>query len=155
MDFVNEIVMPFVRVTTDCFDSMIGTKLKLKNVEKSNNRYKARGVYAMISFTGDMSGTIAISFQQDTALKIFSRFLEESITEIDDEACDAAGEIINIIAGGKSYVSNYNMNMSLPSVLIGSPMLIALPRDVPVIKVTFVSSEVGEVSLLVSLRESR
>jgi|GEM_PF-5533959 len=155
MDFVNEIVMPFVRVTTDCFNSMIGTELKFKNVEKSNNRYKARGVYAMISFTGDMSGTIAISFQKETALKIFSRFLEEEVTEIDDEACDAAGEIINIIAGGKSYISKYNMSMSLPSVLIGSPMLIALPRDVPVIKVTFSSAHIGEVSLLVSLRESR
>lgn len=155
MDFVNDVVMPFVRVTSDCFESMVGMTVKVKNVEKSSNRYKADGVYAMISFTGDLSGTVAISFKRNTALKVLSRFLEEDVSDIDDEACDAAGEIINIIAGGKSYINNFNMTMSLPSVLVGSPMLIALPRDVPVIQVTFANSQIGDINLLVALKESR
>lgn len=154
MDLINDLVMPFVRVTVETFDSMVGSAINVVECHKVPNRYRTNGVYAMIGFTGDFNGTVAVSFTPETALKIFSRFLGEKVTEIDDDACDAAGEIINIIAGGKSYIKNFSMSMSLPSVIIGDQMVIAMPSDVPVIETLFNSPDLGNVTLLVGLKKT-
>ncbi len=156
IDLIKVIVKPFIQVTADFFDSMIGCSIQVKSITYAGHRFRENGVYANIGFGGDMMGMVAVIFHENVAKRIIGRFLgeEEAVDAIDEDAIDAVGEIINIIAGGKSYIDGYNLKMSLPSVLFGNPMMIALPRDVPVIETVFTAQEVGEFRLLICLQLS-
>jgi len=155
MNLINDVVMPFVRVTVDTFDAMMDIKMDVETCEYTEGRFRTGGVYSMINFTGTLSGTVAVSMESETAFSAFELFLGEPVKEMDDQAADAAGEVINIIAGAKSYVNNQTMNMSLPSVMYGDPMLIAMPKDVPVVKTVFSNPNIGKVILFVALKETR
>ena len=155
IDLLNDVVMPFIRVTADTFDSMLDVRLRVTKVERTNSRHKQKGIFALIGLTGDMQGTISISFPEDVAKRVFSKMLDEEITVIDEGSSDTAGEIINIVAGGKSQVKGANLTMSLPTVMFGNPMLISLPRDVPTVRTTFYAPEIGEFHLFVCLKENR
>ena len=154
MDFVNVVVKPFIKVTIECFDSMMGIPLKFKEIKTVTSRHKENGVYALIGFTGDMEGMIAISIPDKAARNVIGRFIGENIEQIDEDAIDAVGEIINIIAGAKRNITGYNLTMSLPSVMYGSPLMVALPRNVPVISTSFLGAkeDLGEIVLFVCLK---
>ncbi len=151
---IKAIIKPFIDLTRETFDSMMDITLDLKDIQAANPRHRQAGVYSLIGISGDMQGTVAISMPEATALKALSQFLGEDILALDEAACDAAGELINIIAGAKSKVVGYQLTMSLPSVIVGDPLLISLPRDVPLFEVTFDATGIGEFNLLICLAKS-
>ncbi|RJO66071.1 MAG: chemotaxis protein CheX [Myxococcales bacterium] len=152
MDNIKQFVKPFAKATVDCFDQMVGVALRLKNIEYIDHRYRQDGIYANIGFVGDAQGMIAISLSEEAAIQVISRFSGETASAIDEEAIDAVGEIINIIAGGKSLIQGVRLTMSLPSVIYGRPLWISLPRDVPIISTTFEANGIGDVTLFVCMQ---
>ena len=80
-------------------------------------------VTGVIGLAGEKtSGTLVISFDEPTVLKILSNMLGEPVTEISDDVLDAVGEITNMICGdAKRLFSERNvvMNMATPLVISG------------------------------------
>ncbi len=150
---IQDLIRPFVEISSECFDSMMDTKLTFKGLDTGEHRFKMNGVYALIGLSGDAQISLGISFPDNVALELISRFIGEEVTEVDDAACDAVGEILNIIAGAKSKFNNIKLTMSLPTVLYGQPLIISQPRDVPVVKTTFEAEGVGEVYLFICLQQ--
>ena len=149
---LKELLTPFIETAQECFDAMVNAPLKLKDMAFAEARRRQNGLVAMIPMTGDLQGLIALSLGTEEALKTVSRFVGEPVTEMDEGACDAAGEIINIIAGGKSKIRGRQVQMGLPSVIVGQPMLLALPRDLPIVDIRFEAAEIGAVNLLICLK---
>ena len=56
-------------------------------------------VSGIIGLTGDVTGSMALSFSEKSILKIVSNMLGEDITEINGDIKDAVGEITNMISG--------------------------------------------------------
>jgi chemotaxis protein CheX len=65
---------------------------------------------------------------------------------------DAIGEIANIIAGNaKQHLTQFNLSISLPKVIMGKDHTIASQRGVPTIVVPF-ESPLGNFAMEVSLK---
>ena len=62
--------------------------------------WAARGdVSGIIGLTGSVRGSLAVSFSEQSILKIVSNMLGEEITEINCDIQDAVGEITNMVSG--------------------------------------------------------
>ncbi len=74
----------------------------------------------MIGFSGDLSGNIAVCTTRNTAKAAAVNFIGEEVST-DAELSDCVGELVNMIAGNaKSSISEKNISLSLPEVVIGS-----------------------------------
>jgi chemotaxis protein CheX len=79
------------------------------------------GMIGMVS--GNMKGTITISFGKDAIFKILENMLGEDYSEINDEVRDAVGELTNMIYGTAKTTLNelgYNFEMAIPTVITGA-----------------------------------
>jgi len=91
-------INPFIESTYHVLETMAKTKAEggIPYIKKDRI---ARGVVsAVIGLTGDVSGTISISFEETCILNIVSNLFNEKV-EMNDEIKDTVGELCNIITG--------------------------------------------------------
>jgi len=83
----------------------------------------ARGdVSGIIGFTGEVNGSMALSFSEKSILKIVSNMLGEEINEVNGDITDAVGEITNMISGvARKELESIGLNVSaaIPTVVSG------------------------------------
>jgi chemotaxis protein CheX len=145
-------VNPFVKATNETFKTMLAVDLKMGDPQLKKNDKHAYDVSGVIGLSGEAQGIISLSFPQDMALKVVSKLLGTEITEVGAELTDAIGEIANIVAGyAKQYLTDFNLSISLPNVVIGSNHKIAVQSGVPVIIVPF-SCDIGDLAMEVALK---
>jgi chemotaxis protein CheX len=91
------------------------TYLKKGNAAKGD-------VSGIISFTGSVVGSLAVSFSEKCILKIVSNMLGEEFPTITRDIEDAVGELTNMISGdARKRLQSYQMiiSASIPSVVSG------------------------------------
>jgi chemotaxis protein CheX len=77
------------------------------------------------------------------------------MTLIDDDVLDAVGELANMVAGqAKAELEEYELNVSLPNVIIGEGHEICFPSDITTIAVPF-DTDFGPLQLEVGLEAVR
>lgn len=79
-------------------------------------------VSGIIGLTGDITGSMALSFSEKSILKIVSNMLGEEITEINGDIKDAVGEITNMISGvARKELEQNGLNVlaAIPTVVSG------------------------------------
>ena len=82
-----------------------------------------------------------------------SHMLMMEAKEVDDDVLDAVGELTNIVAGGaKAELEEYQLAVSLPSVITGRNHEVHFPSNVQPICIPF-DTDWGEMSLEVGLAE--
>lgn len=77
---------------------------------------------AMVGLTGQLRGIVTFSCDGRTATQIASKMLGVAVKEADESACDAIGEVCNLIAGNfKHKISELTDDCALspPTVVIG------------------------------------
>jgi chemotaxis protein CheX len=112
-------------------------------------------VSAIIGLTGETSGSIIISMPESLACKIASNMLMEEITSMNKNVEDAIGEIGNIVVGDARRAliqDGHQLNISIPTVVIGAGHKISRSGDVPCIAIPF-STPFGTFEVNVGLRE--
>lgn len=119
-----QLVNAFIDGVQKTLSTMAMTESKPQKafVEKD---FKAKGdVSGMIGMiSGDMKGTITISFEKSAIFKILENMLGEANEEINDEVRDAVGELTNMIYGTAKTSLNelgYNFEMAIPTVITGN-----------------------------------
>ncbi len=147
-----KIINPFVKATSETFDSMLQLELKMgKPVlkEKTTQKFDVSGVIGM---SGKAQGMIILSFTKLLALQITSKLLQKRVKIIGDELCDAIGEIANIVAGyAKQYLAEYELEISLPNVIIGSNHHISVPSGIKSVIIPF-NCSLGGFAMEVALK---
>ncbi len=150
-----EHINPFLKATVEAFSTMIGmspTPGKPYLKRGSGISYDVSGV---IGLSGDAKGSIVISFPRVTALKVVSAFLGEKIISLNDDVTDAVGELANIIAGSaKKNLNDFNINISLPTVVLGENHNIFEPKDVLCMIIPF-TCEAGNFDVAVNLKSDK
>ncbi|HOG63821.1 MAG TPA: chemotaxis protein CheX [Spirochaetota bacterium] len=150
-----EYINPFVVATQSVFRAMMNVeavagKPFLFDPVTGSHAYDISGI---IGLSGETTGAVVLSFTKLCALKSVSAFSGMEIKIFDQTVVDAIGELINIIAGNaKKDLTDFKLNISLPSVVTGHSHRLNWPTGVPVIMIPF-TSELGEFSISVSLRE--
>ena len=125
-------INPFVQSICNTFETMCGMPVKIGKPGLVLPEGEQTDVSAVIGFSGDAVGSVAVCYPFATACKIATAFAGTEITRDHPDFGDALGELANMVAGGaKAQLEGFNINISLPSVVIGEDQYISASRTSP------------------------
>lgn len=149
-----DLVQPFIFATIETYEKMLGGNTPVAQQYTLNKGTGiGKDISGVIGITGDLLGSVSLSYDETTALKTLSAFIGIPITELDDDSMDAIGELVNIIAGyAKKFIEDYSVTISLPTIIKGKGLIVKEPSDVFSFCVPF-QSPLGEFELNVGLKK--
>lgn len=121
--FDKGLVGAFVDGLIKTLGEMAQTKVKPGKAvveHKATAKGEVAGIIGMVS--GEMKGTLLITFSRDSVFKILENMLGETYTDFTPEVKDAVGELTNMIYGSAKTTLNktgYNFEMAIPTVITG------------------------------------
>ena len=149
-------INPFIESTARSLDMMAGIQAEKIGLSVKEDLITTYDITSIIGMTGETSGSIIISFPATLACKIASNMLMEDIHEMNQAVQDAIGEIGNIVVGDARRLliqEGFQLNISIPTVVMGKGHLISRSGDVPCIAIPF-KTEFGDFEVNVGLREN-
>jgi chemotaxis protein CheX len=113
-----------------------------------------REIMGLIGLSGNVRGTVALSFPTGTALAMVSRLLGMETHVVDETVSDAVAELVNIVAGSaKAKLNSADggepIDLSLPTVVRGNSYSVDYPSKAMWLEVPF-TSDLGPFSLRVT-----
>lgn len=146
-------INPFLIAIQEVFDTMINVPFKLGKPHLKKDSVPMYEVSSIIGLSGTVSGTVVISLSKAIALELASALACEEITELDEDATDALGEIANMVAGAaKAKFPTDGASISIPSVVLGRHKVV-YPKGVPIISIPCETSS-GRLMVDVALKEA-
>ncbi len=117
-DYINPFLNAAVNVLTTM--AFVNPKAGKPFLKKGN---KAQGdISGIIGLTGHTKAVVIFTFTKEAALKIVSSMLGESYTELNQDICDAVGELTNMLSGDARRAlaeKGYIFEAGLPSIIKG------------------------------------
>lgn len=145
-------INPFINSLVTTFNTMMKQEIKPGKLYIKSTRELTYDVSGIIGLSGSAQGTVVLSFPKVVALKVVSSMLGMEIKIVGPEVSDAIGELANIVAGyAKQGLAQFNLSISLPSVVIGKNHSVASLTQSPFIVIPF-TSPFGEFAMEVSLK---
>ncbi|MBI5444887.1 MAG: chemotaxis protein CheX [Deltaproteobacteria bacterium] len=135
-----EIVNSFIASTIEAFRTLAGIEPRRGDARLKRRDEMSYDVSGVVGISGQIKGSINLSFRKSAALRVVEGFLGERIGRVDDQVVDAVGELANIVAGGAKRVlseAGYDLKISIPTVIVGEHHMISRPKDVPCLEVPF------------------
>ncbi len=142
----------FVKSTKNVLSTMIGVEAKVRKPDLRNDLQPTHDVSGIVGFTGEMTGSVIISFHEETARSLVKSFTMEDYDLKSDDFADAVGEICNMIAGNAKKDFGIDAGISIPNVVIGRDHYVTRLRDVPCVVIPCVT-EYGEFSVEVNIKK--
>ncbi len=134
-----EYINPFIAATKHVFETVAGCTVHAEPPELGTREGTMYDVSGIIGLSGGARGSVVISFPKDVALSIVTEFAGIESKCLDDDFCDAIGELANMVAGNaKKDLEGLNVSISIPSVILGRNHRIVTERKTPCICVPFV-----------------
>lgn len=141
----------FISSLADTFETMLGCSVQRGPLEIGDARHREFDVSGVIGLSGNAVGTVVVSLSKSVALQAATAMLLVEATEVNADVIDAIGEIANMVAGpAKAKLEQYQLQISLPSVVTGVGHQVKFPSNVTPITVPF-SSPWGPLALTVGL----
>jgi len=131
-------IKSFIDSTKNTFHTMLN--LDIEEREEQDILKQDSILSATISLTGNLMGTVFLSFDKETACFVTNAMLEENFSDLNDTVKYTIAEIINIIAGGvKAILEEEGIltSLSLPGIISGNDYNISYPKDMSLIKIHF------------------
>jgi chemotaxis protein CheX len=133
-----EHINPFIKATIESFSTMIGITIKPSKIKLKDSANTTHDISGIIGLSGGAKGAIALSFPKDCALDVVSKFIGEEVPDINEDVTDAIGELANIIAGyAKKDLTEFNIQISLPSVITGQGHKVSDAKNVKAMVIPF------------------
>ena len=151
-----EYINAYILATRKLFDVMFMITRFEREIFTASTRPEAQyGVSAIVGITGGCSGIVVLSFSKEVASKMVTQMTGDEVCECNDDACDAVGEMVNIIAGNANRelekLGLGKLNISVPTVLIGSELKVNNPKNFPYVCISF-NTDLGPFAINVSLK---
>jgi chemotaxis protein CheX len=145
-------VNPFISSTIETFKTMMKIEVVPQKPELKHEGGPMYDISGIIGLSGNAQGSISLSFPKTVALKTVSAMVGSEMKIIGPEITDAIGEIVNIIAGyAKQNLTEYNLTISLPNVIVGKDHSVATLSGTATIVVPFTSA-IGNFAMEISLK---
>jgi chemotaxis protein CheX len=131
LEFDPQLAVAFVKSVQRVLTTMAGVETVIDRPRlkiASGPEYEYSGI---IGFSGEIVGTVVVSFQHDAAVHLVKAFAGYEIEAGTPDFSDAIGELANMIAGAAKTDLGGNSNISTPSVVMGKGHIICRPSDVP------------------------
>jgi chemotaxis protein CheX len=124
-------IEPFAKAAENVFRTALGCEIQRKSVMLKGRGVPAHEITGQIRLTGKASGAVTLSVSPPVAFKIVAAMLDLHVDEINSDVTDAVCELTNMIAGGaKTWLSECELSLGLPEVIIGQTRTVEYPADV-------------------------
>lgn len=147
------LINPFIHATANVLGTMAFVSCRAGSPYLKRDDRATGDVTGIIGLTGETNGTIAVTFDEGSILRVVSNMFGEEITELSYEVSDAVGEIINMISGqARRELEEHGriFQASIPSVVSGRGHAITHYSDGPKIAIPF-TTDGGEFTIEVCL----
>ena len=141
-----QFINPFVNATIHVLKTMAQTDVKAGKPFLKKDKVARGDVSGLIGLTGEVSGTISVSFTEKSILAVVTRMFGEEVTSLNDEIGDAVGEISNMISGQARQAleeMGRPLQAAIPSVIMGKGHQITHITSHPVIAIPFETDNGG------------
>lgn len=144
-----EIINPFVASTINVLKTMCSLDVKRGQIYLQRADATHSGLSGVIGLTGKAKGAASLNIGDQTAIRITERFLGTEIDAVNADVVDCVGELVNMVAGSaKVQLQEYQLSISLPSIIRGNDHIIQFPSQVSPVAIPF-TSEVGDLLIQV------
>jgi chemotaxis protein CheX len=125
-------VNPFISSVRNVFKTMLATEVSVSKPVIKDRDEGFADVSAVIGLSGDATGCVVLSFPMQTAVSVASKFAGVEMTATHEDFSDALGELANMVAGhAKANLEGLNMNISLPTVIVGREHVVSQSKLAP------------------------
>lgn len=127
-------INPFIESVVKVFKTMLDVDTFVSKPYIKEHDDAAHNVAAIIGFSGDAVGSVALCFNSRSACQIASKFAGTEITAEHPDFADALGELANMVAGqAKSKMEGLDISISLPRVVAGSGQRTLMSQKIPIL----------------------
>lgn len=152
-NFDIKLIAPFLVSVQSVFKTMLSMDVTLGKPYLKSVPVAAYHVSGIIGFSGDIVGSMTVSFNRDTATKVVATFACGELPIGSPDFADAIGELANMIAGTAKKSFEANARITVPTVIIGERHNIARLKDVACVVVPC-KIAAGDFTVEVSIRRS-
>jgi len=149
------LINPFIEATLHVLETMASTRAEAGEPYLKKDQVARGDVSGVIGMTGEIRGTISISFSEASILPIVSNMLGEEMKEMNEEIKDAVGEVTNMISGQarkRLDEQGRSLKAAIPTVIMGKDHSITHMTTHPIIAIPF-STDNGEFTIEVCFEE--
>jgi len=146
--------MPFVNSTMNVFSTMVKVKPEISRPHLKEDAGTTYDVSGVIGFSGEVVGSVVISFELGSAQKLVSALVGADVAVDSPDFVDAVGEIANMIAGNAKKDLGVMANIAIPTVIIGKAHLIGRLTGVPCVVIPCHTS-VGDFAVEVNIKPTK
>jgi chemotaxis protein CheX len=147
-------IIPFIKSVQNVFETMLQLPVQMGQPELKHPGDSGHDVSAIIGMSGDVEGSVVLSFPTATAERVVSIFTGTDLDASHEDFADAVGELVNMVSGGaKAQFSGKSVSISCPSVVVGQSHQVYGRKDVVAICIPCESS-CGQFNVEVSIRQS-
>ncbi len=135
-----EYINPFVLSVINVFRTMVGIELQRGDPFVKRGFQPRHDISGIIGLSGKAKGTVVLCLEREMALTTTAALLgmKPDSTQITADVIDAVGELTNMIAGGaKAKLAQFEMSVSLPTVITGRGHCIEFPSGTNPICIPF------------------
>ncbi len=148
-------ILPFVKSVQNVFETMLQLPLQLGQPALKNQTEPSHDVSGIIGMSGDVEGTVVLSFPTTTAERVVSLFTGTDLASSHEDFADAVGELVNMVSGGaKAQFEGKQVSISCPSVVVGQAHQVFGRKDVVAITIPC-QSDVGDFNVEVSIKQAK
>jgi chemotaxis protein CheX len=128
-------ITPFIAAVNNVFSTMMQLQVTVSDPTIKETPSTTYDVSGIIGMSGDVVGSIVLSFPQQTAERMVKLFTGADLPASNPDFADAVGEMVNMISGNAKgmFPGKKKATISCPSVVLGANHTVARPKDVPCI----------------------
>lgn len=146
-------IKPFIASVQNVFTTMLQLPVKVGAPRIKDPGAGCSDVSGIIGMSGDVVGSVVLSFPSQTASRIVSLFTGTQMEPGTSDFSDAVGELVNIVSGGaKAMFTGKKVSISCPSVVCGPNHTVASQSDTPCIVIPC-STDCGDFVIELAIRE--
>ncbi len=147
-------ITPFIASIQNVFSTMLQLRVDILDPQIKQTPAASYDVSGIIGMSGDVVGSIVLSFPAETASRVVSIFAGAPLDPSSPDFADAVGELVNMVSGNAKgkFPGNRRVNISTPSVVVGKNHTVGRPKDVPCIVIPC-RCDCGDMAIEIAIRQ--
>lgn len=131
------LITPFIASIQNVFSTMLQLPVTIKEPHLKREPGTTFDVSGIIGMSGDVVGSVVLSFPKQTAVRLVALFTGTDMAADSPDFPDAIGELSNMVSGNAKgmFSGKRKVQISCPSVVIGSGHTVTRPRDIPCVAI--------------------
>ncbi len=147
----SKLIMPFVNSTLNVFTTMMKIKPEISAPRLKEDGHTSYDVSGIIGFSGQILGSVVISFQMETAKQMVIALVGSEVDPTSSDFADAIGEVANMVAGNAKKDLGLVASIGVPNVVIGKGHIIGRLSGVPCVVIPC-HTNVGDFAVEVNIK---